>query len=358
MFKYSVVLMTIEEVVDNRKGFFERPSTVRDILEGKKVIDIYHFKDILPAAEERKSGEALLIHPEAELIPDEYYDSVNFSKRGPLVTLNTFSGIKSRLMKEEWTPLKARIEAEKRYENSKRRFVGFMWRDPEGVAHVVQPWTVLEGHKIHHYSQNSRNIADRIEGIEDIKLVKTYSSKDSRLTYPRIRVPSKSGAKKHEVILEGMPHFSDPKRFVDWTRFRTRHDCDYKREDFTLRYGEKPVINYCPHDVAAHVFYSKIVAEKSRKIVLQPFPLIREAMVRLYNTLINHAMHIEEIGKGKRIDVLTRKKPIPKRAMNSIFMEAWKTHGNKYTFYVPSPTKGHKRLRDFNWSSNAPGMEF
>ena len=49
--------MTLAELVDTKKEIFERPSTKKAILDGKKVIEVHNFQDIVPALEHRRRNE-------------------------------------------------------------------------------------------------------------------------------------------------------------------------------------------------------------------------------------------------------------------------------------------------------------
>ncbi len=344
--------MTLAEILDNKRTIFARPSTKREIIRGRKIIHVDRFEDIVPALEQRRENEALMIGPSVDLIPinkegaPQYYSSQNYSKRGPLVKLKTLPIRQS--IEEEWTPLKARIEASQRHQSSQERYIGLYWRDPEGYAHIVQPWMILEGRRLEMFGHLSNNIQDRVE------YKKFYKAKDSNSLNITMLVPSRSGKEKHQVVIEHLTRLNDPNRFVEWMRFKTRHSCHFKDQDFSFRF--KQYETYCPHDVAAHVAYSRRVAEKSGKIALQPFPMFTEPMLRLYLSLIYDTMKINQDENGKIKTI-----PIPFTQINPILMNAWlrlDKDTNKHTFYVHAPTKGYKTMRDYNWQNSAPGMKF
>lgn len=349
--------MTLAEIVDNRRTIFSRPSTIRDINRGRNIVEVSSFQDIVPALEQRRDDETILITQDVNIIPrdesgaPQYYSAQNFSKRGPLIRLRTYGVGES--IKRKWDPLKALIEANERFTHSPNQYVGWYWTDPEGYTHIVQPWMVLEGRRLEMFARKSQNIQDKIE----IRKGK-YHAKDSHLRAARVLVPSRSGAEKHDIILEHLTDPKDPSRHVEWMRFSTRHECGFKRGNFGFRFRKS--VTYCPHDVAAHVAYSREVYEKTRLIIPQPFPLFTEPMLRLYLSAIYDAMIRETIDNAGH----TRTRPLSFPEINPILMDARKRYGNKQTFFVKQKGKRYqtkqaeKSMHEYNWQNSAPGMQF
>lgn len=342
--------MTLEaELIDDRKQIFRRPAAQKEILSDKKLIYTDRFEDIVPSLEQRAENQALIIGQEVSIIPTDkngnpqYYSSQNFSKRGPLVKLPTFG--KKEAIKKQWSDLKARIEASINYADKLELYVGWFWYDPERQEHIVQPWMVLEGRRLEMFALKSKSIKDKIE------IVRKYSARDTNLRAILVKVPSRSETKKHDIIMEHVTHFDDPSRFIEWTRFKTRHSCYFKSYDFGFRFQKSAT--YCPHDIAAHVAYSRRIAEQNGRIIPQPFPLFSEPMLRLYLSLIYDSMkeYIDEKGK-------TKLRPLTFAEINPILMDAWLRYGNKSTFYNGLQTKGYKSMRNYDWSPNGPGMKF
>ena len=158
----------------------------------------------------------------------------------------------------------------------------------------------------------------------------------------------------------GGRYLKDKSKFIEWTRFKTNHACGFKQGDFGFRFNK--YITYCPHDVAAHVAYSRKVAEKSGLIVPQPFPMFTEPTLRLYLSLLHDTMKIDKIDKNH-----TKIRPLTFAEINPILMDAWLNYGNKATFFVRSMTKTYKtgppigerkRMKDYNWENSSPGMSF
>ena len=139
-------------LVDNSKEIFERPKTVEAILKGREPIRITHPEDLIPTAENRGNRPLLLYG--FDIIPSEFYDAVNFGKRGPLVELETFDGDAKSLRDEEWSDLTARIHAAEERQNKKESYVGWTWIDPEGRNHVLRPTTNVIGHMLHARAQS------------------------------------------------------------------------------------------------------------------------------------------------------------------------------------------------------------
>lgn len=346
--------MTLEtiletELIDDKKQIFKRPSTKKEIFRERQAIRIMSFEDIVPALEERTENQVAIIYPNVNIIPTdkngvpEYYSAQNFSKRGPLVKLETFG--KQESVERQWSPIKARIQASKEYKDLENNFVGWYWRDPEGYFHIVQPWMVLEGRRLEMLGQLTGNINYMT------KIVKTYSARDSQLRTIKAKVPSRSERKEHEVVMEHLTNVNDTLQYIEWTRFSTRHSCSFKTFDFGFRFPKS--VTYCPHDIAAYVAYSRKIAKEKGRIILQPFPMFREAMLRLYLSLIYDTLKIDITPEGK-----TKTRTLTFPEINPILMDAWLRYGNFNTFYVPAPTKGYKTMRDYNWNLSASGMKF
>jgi len=362
VFIKEITKMSIAALLDNRKEIFERPKAIRDIIRDREMIFVGKFADIVPALERRKDYEVVVIGPNVNIIPldkngiPEYYSAPNFSKRGPLVKLQTFT--KEGQIDRQWSDLKARIDAEERYKNGydreNSRYVGWYWHDFDGVAHIVHPWTVIEGRRLEMYCHKSTNIDEKII------LKKSYHANDSPLINVSSKVPSRSEEKPHIVVMQHLTNPKDPQRFAEWTRFKTRHECGIKQGGFSFRFRKYEI--YCPHEVAAHVDYSRDVAMKSGIIVPQPFPMFTEPTLRLCLSALYDTIKVDEMEKGHR-----RSRPLSVFEINPILMDAWFTYSNKSTFFVRSPTQTYKtgppigqrkRMVDYDWSKSAPGMPF
>jgi len=345
---------------EDRISTFDRPTSKKKIIGDRNIIYVDNFYDIASAHESRKADEVVVIGPDVHIIPKgQYYSAQNYSKRGPLVELNTYSrrqDMEQMLIRSEWSPIKARIEASEKYKGKRdEHYVGWLWFDPEKKAHIVHPTTVLEGHRLHMHALQSADIGDKVELPKGDDLSKSYHAADSNLRTQRARVPSKSGGKKYDdVLLEHVTDLNDPQRFVEWTRMSTRHMCKHKQEDFSFKFSD--YVTYCSHDVAAHATYSRRVAEEKHRVVFQPFPLFSEPMLGLHMGLIHDTMKLDVVVDGSKIN--TRLKPLSLPQIDPILMDTWLKHGNKKTFWVGAPTKGYKKMRDYNWESGGEGMGF
>jgi len=357
--------MNLAELVDDKTALFERPKTLKAIQQEGKLIEVTRFTDIVPALANRRSTEAVLIHT-AKIIPDDFYSAANFSKRGPLVYLDTFAqkdgnalrADEEQLKKEEWSDLKARIRAEEEYRGKSNDgpYTGWAWVDPERQWHVVHPTTAIEGHRLLMWAIKSRDIRGKIE-------IKPYSAADSKVKTIKVKVPSRSEDKKHDITIEHVTGARDPERFIEWTRLRTRHECPHKRNDFTFRWPQ--MVTYCPHDVAAYAAYARKIAEETGQVIPQPFPLFTEPILRMHTGALYHAAIVETEIKGNKPRSRTR--PLTFAEIDALHMDAWLRYGNKQTFFVRSPTKQYntgppigerKRMRDYNWGTGAPGLKF
>tara|TARA_Y100000310_G_scaffold343431_1_gene451017 strand:+ start:2312 stop:3394 length:1083 start_codon:yes stop_codon:yes gene_type:complete len=352
------------EINDDRESFFARPKTKRAIFGDKKIISIKRFRDILPALEHRKKGEAILIFPNIDLVPSHYRSAQNLSKRGDTVVLGTFGGDPKRLRENAWSPIKARIAAEEetyasihldKLEN--QRLIGWSWVDPENLTHLVRPSITIEGHRINAYSLKRGRIQDKIEFP---KGVEGYSASDSPLKTIPVLVPSKSEGRKRKVQLEHITGLDDPRRHEEITRFTTRHECPFKQNDFTFR--PPRTVTYCQHDAAAYAALGRKVGEDSGRVILQPFPLFSEPMLKLHLSLQYDTMKMDIDSKGN-----AKTRPLTFPEMDVVEMFAWAKHGNKATFFAPSmtrtyetgpPIKNRKRMRHYDWNHTTGGMPF
>jgi len=345
------------QLIDNKDQIFKRPKTIKEIIGNKAdFIEIDSFENIIEILETKKSNQVAIIHSNVNIIPKDqyenniYYNAQNFSKRGPLIELDTLGGTQRELKENKWGPLRARIAAskEEKYKNSKEHYIGWYWKDIKGTSHIVHPTTVIEGHRIHHFALKSKNIEDKIE----FPLPEEYHANDSSLRTVRVKVPSRT-EKKHIVLMENLTDPDDLESYVQWTRFNTRHKCRHKEEDFSFRF--KDYITYCPHDVAAHVAYSRKIAAEKGKIILQPFPLFRESILRLYYSLAYDTIKIDMKRNEKKI--ITKQRPLTLAEIDPIIMRAWLKYGNYNTLYVPAPSQGYKKMSQYDWNISGDGIK-
>lgn len=349
--------MTLATLVDLKEGIFARPDTVTEVRKSKKITQVTSFYDVVDALATRRSDEILELRG-FDIMPPSYYSSQNYRKRGPVVMLDTFDGNVNILKKREWSELKARINAEEsqKYTRENGPYIGWGWIDPEKVMHVVRPTTSIQGHQLYQYAQRMANIREKI---------KVYNTRDSPSNSVAVEVPSRSPQNPHDVLLEHVPRAEGTEKWVEWTRFSSRHDCDFKRHDFTFRHGGR-IVTYCPHDAAAHIAHSRKVAEATGRIIPQLFPMFTEPLYRAFIGAAHNTVKIDEFREQGKKRHRTRVLSLPE--IDSILMDAWLLHGNKQTFFVRSmstpyrtgpPIGKRKRMRDFAWfDKQAPGLAF
>lgn len=347
--------MTLIDLIDQKDGFFTRPKTVSEVTRGKsETIKVSDFYEIVDAIASRNENETVQIEG-THIIPPNFYSAANFAKRGQWVVLRTFGGNAARLRENRWSELKARIEANETYKRTDGPFIGWAWKDPRGNHHVVRPSVDLEGHKLEFYAATQTNIHDKI---------KVYSAKNSPRNTILVGVPSRSSDETHQVVIENVPRVRDDEKFVSWTMVNSRHDCDFKRNDFTFRIGGD-IKTYCPHDVAAYLAYSRRALAATGEIIPQIFPRFSEAILRLYTGAANHTLIVDEFRKeGKKRH---RTRPLSFPEIDALLMDAWLAYGNKQTFFLRDMKREYKTgppigqrvpMRKYDWSTNAPGMPF
>jgi hypothetical protein len=334
--------MTFEQ----RQSAFKRPTSKKDIVGDREIILVDSFQDIIPAHESRKADQVVMISPGVNLIPSNFTGPVNFVKRGNYITLQTFGREES--IDKQWSPEKARISSNESIQarpyNSKWRFAAFHWRDSDGVNHILEPWQVIEGRRIEMFGHLFPDIEDRVE------VKKIYSASDSNLISIAGKVPSRSKDAKFDLVLINQTRLNDSTKHYEWPRIRSNHSCDYKTwadTTFALRNHYR----HCMHEVALHAAYSRQVGDKKRRIVHQPFPMITEPFTRLYLSLLHDTMKKDLSDSGS-----LRTRPLSHLETNPILMDAWIRYGNHDTLWVSSPTKGHKRMSQYDWQNSAAGM--
>lgn len=356
--------MSRRKLSRSRIEVFSRPG-VRKIAEGRNPVYIDNFLDLVGFHEQRNKKEYAVVSPDAHIIPKDkvYYSATNFGKRGPLVWLNTFSGCKDqeaqeqRLMREEFSFLKARIQAWEKHRGLRDvHHVGFAWKDPRGGVHIVHPSDCIEGVRLIMDGLQSGSIEDMATNSGD----KEYSAGDSHQASPAIWVPSRSRKGKGQIVLEHMTDPEDSKRHYESTYFDARHMCK-SREWGGVTFGHKHKTVYCPH-IGAALFkrtldVARLKSRNAKRIILQPMPvLFSEPMLRLYLGLIYDTLKVDSEIKDN--GVRFPKRELSFEETDVVLLDAWKKHGNKPTFWRGAPTKGYKPMRKYNWDSEGSGLSF
>ncbi|MEK6899180.1 MAG: hypothetical protein AABW79_03740 [Nanoarchaeota archaeon] len=345
----------LDELLEQKEELFNRPTSTKKVIGNRSEIEVKNFFDLGAALSQRAKNQ-VLVYTGKPIIPPNFYSAQNFSKRGALVFLNTFNGSERKLIENEQSELKARISASEKYKRENGPYVGWAWIDPEKIWHVVRPSVTIEGHRLHHYAWRSPTIRDRI---------KVYNTRDSPWNTATLEVPSRSTNEAHKVTLEHIPRIGRKEKFAEWTRIRSRHDCDAKRHDFTFRFNGN-ITTYCSHDVAAYLAYSRKGISATGEVIPQIFPWVTEPFLRTflgasYNMVIKDTFR--ENGK-KRV-----RSRIPSFAeIDPILMDTWLNYGNKQTCFVRNihkqyktgpPIGQRKRMSQYSWfDNNAPGIAF
>lgn len=345
---------------NNRKDYYRRSKNVKELLKGrKKKIYVEKFEEIVPAHEERKEDEVVILSPQIELFnPNQFRDARNFSKRGEFIKLETH--------RPDGTPrgftealIHALDETPSNLENlNKSRFSGYMWTDPERYDHFLHETTIIQSNIFHLFPFHSPSIQNQI------KLGKLYSASDSHLRNRRVLVPTKRGAKDIEVIVEHLTGARDPRRFEEWPRIRTRHECPKKREDFS--FNSENYVTYDHHDGIAILRAAREIGETDGRIPMVPIPLATEPMIRLYIGLAYHTLKLDlnlERETGR-----TGLRSLSTPEIDPVLVHTALNYGHKATHWVSSPTRAYqddggtltygKRMRDFDISIDSGGIPF
>jgi hypothetical protein len=341
--------MVFTEMVDDKHDIFVRPKTLKQIFKNKReVLVAESIDDLIELAETRKPDQGLVLHQ--NIIPQNssFYSAQNFSKRGPLVELNPEKGC-----------LEARRDACEEYKHEDGPYVAWSWEDSFGVRVYMRPTAIIQGHMIFTKGVNSKFIKDKVELREG----GPYHARDSKLNTIKALVPSRSGKDKYQVIVEGLSDLKNLSGNGSWGDIRSIHECPFLKYDFTFRFSGTRTLD--PHVVAAILAYSARVGSPSRRIIPQPIPFFQEPVLRLYTTLAYHTAISEVQVDGSVVKTRTRKISYPE--IDVMMLHNWFKKGNQQTFFVRGQTQTYatgppvgerKRMKDYDWSINAPGLPF
>ena len=343
----------------------QRPTSTREIVGSRRVIEVKDFRDIVPALEARKAGEVVLIDevsiipPGEENTPSPYYSTQNFSKRGPMIELITFGPNKEG--KICWlSPTESLIETSTSGSwrtTPEERHVAWFWResptDDKSLVHILRPHEFIVGWMLYQRSQQQEKPEFKIELRDE-----AYSAVDSPNRAFRARVPSKDAEQKYDILLEHVPLPKNPVKARTWKEFNARHECPYRREDFSFRFQR--YTTYCHHIWAAYAALSSRIAKESGAVIDQPAPLFAEATQRLFISSLWDVVIRESYEQDNRQHSRTRILTFPEA--DTLVLDAWKRYGNRYTMFVHTskqrkrhpptgdPTLAYKPMHNYNWA--------
>ncbi len=345
----------LEELSEIKEQLFGKPTSTRAVIGNRREIQISRFSDLGEALSHRQRDE-VIIYTGSPIMPPNFFSHQNFSKRGKVVMLDTFDGDERKLIEKEQSELKARIDASEKYQRRNGPYIGWAWIDPEKMWHIVRPTITMEGHRLHHYAHRSKMVREKII---------VHNTRESPHNTISLGVPSRSSNEQHEVVLEHVPRIGRKEKFAEWTRLRSRHDCDAKRHDYTFRFGGN-ITTYCAHDVAAYLAYTRRAIEAIGEVVPQIFPWVTEPFLRVFLGASYNMIIREKFRKAGKERMRSR---IPAMAeIDPILMDAWLHYGNRQTCFVrglekhyktgPPPEK-RKKMSQYEWFDNhAPGIPF
>ena len=318
----------------NKTEFFHRPTTVAEILGGRRVRHI--SKDIAEKIAELTEKEAIII---PELVPDDFAGRLRFLKRGEQVVLDV-GKTQSDAIYKGMTPKQAHQKA--MLNLKKGDYCGMVWRslrrndwkritlDESIKGAKLFAWSELTGNNIEAKAYNSTH---------DVGF---YGGKF------KFSVPSRTPKHpRHEMTAESVPITKTKQNPVIWTDLNFTHYCGIVGNDFSYRYVKAE--DFCAHEVAALEFLAKeefrkegYVAKRNRvPYDFLPFPVPTEETASYHNKLINQVMVQDKDASGKK-----RKRPLNKAEREILLWDFVRING-----YGPSFGPKDKKIKEYNWAA-------
>lgn len=332
-----------------REAFFNRPSTVSEIIGDRHVIDT-DVSGLVHAIEEcakDRDANAILVH--GPIIPNVkpvagWEEAIEpyrlFLRYGDEVKLRVPRSIRAAL-EEEISPIKLRID-QFAVLDPKANYCAITWNGirtrGKSRLHLVD---AIEGMRLFAFSEHAPDVYDRIQVDPYIDTAKV---EDQGGIYV-VTVPSRSRPKNYLVRVESVPIPETRNERVVWTDERFDHVCEENLFDFGYR-TKVQAQTFCPHDIAATLAIAK--SEKKRGFMNLPAPLMKKTFVEsVYNVLRSRVMVIEQ-GKGNRKVKRTLNKGEVERALWLQIQSYGVDSRHRQTCYVDVEEDG--MIQDYNWS--------
>ena len=340
---------------EQREAFFNRPSTVRDVIGSRTVIDATRDSVLEAVARcaEDPDNHAVLIqggllpenvqpHEEWELALEPWRV---FLKYGEEVNLRVPRSIKEALA-QQTSEVKLRREKFAGLDESVD-YCGLVWTGirtrTKRKVHLVD---AIEGVKLFVYADTRhKRSPDRIDvnAYADTKTAPTQGA------FYVVEVPSRSRTTPYLFRLQSVPLPNSEQRHVVWTdEHAYGHGCEENLYYFSYRRRTGEQV-FCPHVVAAHMAVAK--QEKKRGFMDMPFPLPTPFLVeKVYNILRGRTMVLEEVTEKEKTRKI--KRPLNKGEVELVLWKAIAHYGHDRTCYVNTDHRRgpvDPRMQEYRW---------
>ena len=309
----------------SKTRYFELPSTVGEILDGKDVKEVKSTENLATLIDSLADNESLLI--EGRLIPPRFSNAKKFFRYGNELPLR-MPRSKFDAMKRKVRPSVLLMDAFSRIPEQPIAAVSFLSLYDFSTMHRYTLDDVIQGVKIYSYSVRYSEI--------DIAEEKEYERTKYNGANLVVKVPSRTEKKTRlEFTMKQVPLVDNKYKYLLWSVVEGSCYCEDKKFESSLkpRVPGKNPINYCPHEVAAYI---AIAARQKRKenyvtTEVMPFPMVTPKFANYWKKLTSKVM----INDG-------RKRPLNKAERNILLTyfikengprEAMAPKGLKYSDY-------------------------
>ena len=320
----------------NKQEFFQRPTTVAEILGGRMVR--HASANIAEQVAELSVKEGLII---PEIVPEDYASRLKFLKRGCQVVLDV-GKTEADSIRSGATPQIARQRAMSNLKPG--QYCGLVWKslrrnewkrvtlDESIKGTKLFAWTELTGNHI------------EAEPYNDFINVGFYGGKF------KFGVPSRTPKQeRYRITAESVPIVQSKYNPVIWTDIGFTHHCEIVGNDFSYRYVKSE--DFCAHEVAALEFLAKDefrrngYVSKGNRIPFDflPFPVPTEEMAQYHDKLMTQvAVQCRDAG-GKQ-----RKRPLNKAEREILLWDFVMIRG-----YGPTFGPKDKKIVEYGWLPKA-----
>lgn len=271
-----------------KKRFFHEPGTLKEIIEGKSVIESKRDEGLARKIAGITVNEAVIITE--NIIPEEFLDARRPSKKFYTYGSEARLSIpysKREAIEQKTMPQKAIREALSNLEN--KAYSGFTWLSllDERTHNKAFFDYVLEGAKLYAYSRL----------FEPVKISHVFETKGKAELGANFyaAVPSTEKKGGYKFYLHDVPYNEHPDMHHLWTAIKGTCGCDYKQHYLnnfrhTLRNGKasKRVENlFCMHEIAAYIAVASDCMKRENRLpsLMMPFPIPSEELVSYWNKL-------------------------------------------------------------------------
>ena len=309
----------------SKTRYFELPSTVGEILNGKNIKEVKPTENLATLIDSLADNEAALIG--GRLIPSRFSTAKKFFRYGNELLLR-MPRSKFDAMKRRIRPSGLLIDAFSKIPEQPIAAVSFLSLYDFSTMHRYTLDDVIQGVKIYSYSVRNSEI--------DIAEDKEYERIKDNGANLIVSVPSRTEKKPRlEFTMKQVPLVDNKYKYLLWSVVEGSCYCEDKKFESSLKSrvpGKNP-INYCPHEVAAYIAIAARQRRKENNVTYEvmPFPTVSPKLANYWKKLTRKVMIDDE-----------RKRPLNKAERNILLTyfirengprEAMAPRNSKYSDY-------------------------